>query len=186
MKQRDPVEKPGPPVARRTSPAVALLEAYERPLMQYVARLVGDVESARDIVQESFLRLVQGGPDDPEHARPWLYTVARNLAFDRRRRERRANASEAGNVVPLHGRSTTPAELLEQREEQDRALSFLEELPQNQQEVVRLKFQGGLSYKEISQVTKLSVSNVGFLLHVAIKALRARMDEAQRAVEVSR
>lgn len=163
-----------------------LVEAFERPLMQYVTRLVGEADGARDIVQECFLRLVQSGPQDPEHARPWLYTVARNLAFDRRRKERVVSASQAENVVPLHSRSTSPAELLEQREESDRVLAFLEELPPNQREVVRLKFQGGLSYKEISQVTQLSVSNVGFLLHVAIKALRARMNEAQSAAEASR
>ena len=47
-------------------------------------------------------------------------------------------------------------------------------LPENQQEVVRLKFQNGMSYREIATVTELSVSNVGFLLHAAIQALRAR------------
>lgn len=154
--------------------------------MRYVTRLVGDADSARDIVQESFLRLVQSGPPDPEHVRPWLYTVARNLAFDRRRKERRVIASEAENVVPLQVRSTTPAELFEQREEHELVLAILAELPEKQREVVRLKFQGGLSYKEISEVTNLSISNVGVLLHVAIKTLRARMNEAQRAVEVSR
>ena len=45
-------------------------------------------------------------------------------------------------------------------------------LPDNQQEVVRLKFQDGLSYKEIAGVTGLTVSNVGFLIHTAIHTLR--------------
>ncbi|MEN8713450.1 MAG: sigma factor-like helix-turn-helix DNA-binding protein [Verrucomicrobiales bacterium] len=41
---------------------------------------------------------------------------------------------------------------------------------------MRLKFQGDLSYKEISEVTGLSVSNVGFLIHTGIKRLRSLMD----------
>ena len=49
------------------------------------------------------------------------------------------------------------------------------ELPDNQQEVIRLKFQNDLSYREISEITGLSVSNVGFLLHVGIKRLREIM-----------
>lgn len=150
--------------------------------MQYVARLVGDTDTARDIVQEAFLRLVQKGPADAEHARAWLYTVARNLAFDGRRKERRVvepNLSE-----PTGAKS--PAELLELRQESHRLLAFVEALPANQREVVRLKFQAGLSYKEIAEVTRLSVSNVGFLLHVAMKALKERMQEAPRAVEASR
>jgi RNA polymerase sigma-70 factor (ECF subfamily) len=48
-------------------------------------------------------------------------------------------------------------------------------LPDNQQEVIRLKVQNGLSYREISEVTGLSVSNVGFLLHKGIKTIREKM-----------
>ena len=49
---------------------------------------------------------------------------------------------------------------------------MLARLPENQQEVIRLKFQQGLSYKEISSVTGLSVTNVGFLIHTGLKRLR--------------
>ena len=45
-------------------------------------------------------------------------------------------------------------------------------LPPNQQEVLRLKFQHSLSYREISSITGLSETNVGFLIHVGIKRLR--------------
>jgi RNA polymerase sigma-70 factor (ECF subfamily) len=48
-------------------------------------------------------------------------------------------------------------------------------LPKNQREVVYLKFQCDLSYKEISEVTKLSVGNVGLLLHTALKEIRRRV-----------
>ena len=48
-------------------------------------------------------------------------------------------------------------------------------MPANQQEVVHLKFQSGLSYREISDVTGLSVSNVGFLLHTALARLREQV-----------
>jgi RNA polymerase sigma-70 factor (ECF subfamily) len=49
-------------------------------------------------------------------------------------------------------------------------------LSENQQEVVRLKFQSGLSYREISEITDLSVTNVGFLLHTALKKIRERLE----------
>ena len=48
----------------------------------------------------------------------------------------------------------------------------------NQREVIRLKFQNDLSYKEIAEVTGLSATNVGFLLHVALKKLRELLHEA--------
>ena len=42
--------------------------------------------------------------------------------------------------------------------------------------MIRLKFQHGLSYKQIAEVTQLSVSNVGFLIHTGLKALRERLN----------
>lgn len=69
-----------------------------------------------------------------------------------------------------------PAHAMERKERFEEVLRFLDRLPENQREVIRLKFQGDLSYKEISEVTGLSVSNVGFLIHTGIKRLRSLMD----------
>jgi len=65
-----------------------------------------------------------------------------------------------------------PGAALEAAETHASVLRLIDRLPPNQQEVIRLKFQNGFSYKEISRITELSVSNVGFLLHTAIKTLR--------------
>ena len=65
----------------------------------------------------------------------------------------------------------TAAELLEQ----------INTLPDRQQEVLRLKFHAGLSYKEIASVMDLSSTNVGFILHTAISKLRQRMTQASSA-----
>ena len=55
---------------------------------------------------------------------------------------------------------------------QDRALAALSKLSENQQEVIRLRIEHGLNYQQISEITDLSVSNVGYLLHVGLKSLR--------------
>ena len=65
-----------------------------------------------------------------------------------------------------------PDDAAEQQDSVDKILSLLAELSANQQEVLRLKFQHGLSYREISAVTGLTETNVGFLIHVGIKRLR--------------
>lgn len=54
-------------------------------------------------------------------------------------------------------------------------LKQLAALPDRQQEILRLKFSGGLSYKQIAEVTGLTVSNVGVILHTAIGKLRKQM-----------
>jgi RNA polymerase sigma-70 factor (ECF subfamily) len=68
-----------------------------------------------------------------------------------------------------------PPEVLERQEAASRILQLLEGLPANQREVIRLKFQNGFSYKEISRISGHSVSNVGFLIHVGLKTIRSRM-----------
>jgi DNA-directed RNA polymerase specialized sigma24 family protein len=55
-------------------------------------------------------------------------------------------------------------------------------LPPSQREVIRLKFQNGFSYKEISRISGHSVSNVGYLIHAGIKALRGELFVGQGAM----
>jgi RNA polymerase sigma-70 factor (ECF subfamily) len=68
-----------------------------------------------------------------------------------------------------------PADSTEMRDMSERVLDLLEALPANQREVIRLKFQNGFSYREISRISGHSVSNVGFLIHVGLKSLRQRV-----------
>jgi RNA polymerase sigma-70 factor (ECF subfamily) len=72
-----------------------------------------------------------------------------------------------------------PDNIVQLRKDSSKTLELLRSLPANQQEVVRLKFQSGLSYREIASVTGMSVSNVGYLIHVAVKKLKDQMTESQ-------
>lgn len=83
---------------------------------------------------------------------------------------------EVERVVAVDAR---PGRTLEAAETHAALLELIGHLPTNQQEVVRLKFQNGFSYKEISRITALSVGNVGFLIHTAVAHLR-REFAAQR------
>ena len=74
-----------------------------------------------------------------------------------------------------------PLEVVERREASTRVLDLVETLPPNQREVIRLKFQNGFSYQEISRISGLSVSNVGYLLHVGLKSLRHQLLDGQTA-----
>jgi RNA polymerase sigma-70 factor (ECF subfamily) len=71
----------------------------------------------------------------------------------------------------------SPSVRLEQSESAAIALRLLDQLSPNQREVIRLKFQNDLSYKEIAAITELTVTNVGFLIHTGLKRLRAMMQE---------
>jgi RNA polymerase sigma-70 factor (ECF subfamily) len=65
---------------------------------------------------------------------------------------------------------------LERKERTTRVMELVTELPKNQQEVVRLRFMHHHSYQEISDITGLSVGNVGFLLNAAMRNLRGKLE----------
>ena len=79
--------------------------------------------------------------------------------------------------------STDPAplEAVERQEMGRRVLELMESLPPSQREVLRLKFQNGFSYQEISRISGHSISNVGYLIHAGIKTLRGYLFEGQAA-----
>ena len=154
----------------RSAWIVAALERYEGPLMRYAHRLLGDAETARDVVQDCFLRLCgQRRAQLDGHVAEWLFTVCRRRAIDYLRRK--------GRMHPLEDRE--PAVEMEDRvarQEQEGTLrALIARLPVRQQEVLRLKFQEGMSYRQISAITATSVGNVGFLLHHALKTLRGHL-----------
>jgi RNA polymerase sigma-70 factor (ECF subfamily) len=76
-------------------------------------------------------------------------------------------------------REVRPDDVAAQHDSASKALQLLAGLTENQQDCIRLKFQNGLSYKEISQVTGLSVSNVGYLIHTGLKKIRQQMKQEQ-------
>ncbi len=185
-----------PPV---DSPEIsALLDRYERPLVRYALSILRDLESARDVVQDTFIRYVRAGgtggavppatestgsedsdlssTPSPDRVAAWLFTVCRNRALDHQRKHSR--------IVPMNfpdNRATedpSPAACLESRDTAASLLQLLENLSPNQREVIRLKFQSDLSYKEIAEITQLSVTNVGFLLHTGLKKLRVLLQES--------
>ncbi|MFO0749633.1 MAG: sigma-70 family RNA polymerase sigma factor [Myxococcota bacterium] len=154
----------------------AALAQHERALTVYATRLLGELERARDVVQETFLRLWEADRQEVgDHVAAWLFTVCRHRALDVLKKERRM--LPVPNPRPAHPPDSgqTPFDAVLQEERQGLALKALERLPERQRELVRLKFQAGLSYDEIARVTGLTTSNVGYLLHTALKAVRSHL-----------
>lgn len=155
----------------------AAVERHQVPLLRYATRLLGgDADRAGDVVQDTFVRLMAQPPEQIDgHAAEWLFTVCRNRALDVLRKEGRVSRFEAGQEERLTAEGVRPGRELERAETQEAVRQLIDRLPPNQQEVIRLKFQSGFSYKEISRITELSVSNVGFLIHTAVTRLRREM-----------
>jgi len=159
----------------------ALVRRFERPLLQYATRILGDSDRARDVVQETFVKLQNEKRDQFDDApAKWLFTVCRNGALNICRKEKRMTYLDQELLEARESEQPAPYEKLEAKEASGFLLKILGTLPPRQQEVLQLKFQNDLSYQEISEITKLSVSNVGVLIHNALKTLRQRYGQASR------
>lgn len=151
----------------------AAIDQHQAGLLRFAAALVGS-RLADDVVQDTFLELLSAPREQVEdHLRPWLFTVCRNRALEIKRRERRETDLEEGE--DMEARDPAPDAVAEERHDRRALDRFIEELPDKHREVVALRFAGGLSYREIAGVTGLSETNVGFILHTALKTLKKRL-----------
>ncbi|MDR0901597.1 MAG: sigma-70 family RNA polymerase sigma factor [Opitutaceae bacterium] len=148
---------------------------YQGALARYAARLLGgDADRARDVVQDTFVRLMAQPREVVDgHLAEWLFTVCRHRALDVLRKEGRMKRFDEGRDGRVTAGDPQPGRALEQAETRAALLRLIDGLPANEQEVIRLKFQNDFSYKEISRITELSVNHVGVLIHNAVKRLRA-------------
>lgn len=153
---------------------------YQRPLIAYAHARTGNLERARDAAQETLLSLCQQPADRLEREilprlAPWLFTVCRNALIDLHRKESRMTPGTGMDNAAIATAEPTPADHAEASDQQDHLLSLVAALPSPQREVVQLRFQGGLAYKDIAEVTGHSISYVGVLLHEAIASLRQQL-----------
>jgi len=146
-------------------------------LVRFLHRKVWDVERARDLAQEVFVRALRNEADNP---RAWLFRVATNLARDeartvlRRKRHLALLKSEAESQESAPG----PDEHLVSAEEWEQLRAALDTLNDRDREVLLL-WDAGLSYGEIADVTDLSSGAIGTTLARA----RRRLVEAHGRME---
>lgn len=145
-----------------------VFEAEESPLLRYAHGLVGQRESAEDLVQEAFIKL-HAHWEDVATPRAWLFRCIRNLALNHLRDHQRESTSEFLN--DLASDSPDPDQSLGKLEAIGTLQLLVSELEPADRQLISLKYHENLKYDQISQRTGLSVGNVGYKLHHALKNL---------------
>lgn len=147
-------------------------------LVRFLHRKVWDVERARDLAQEAFVRALA---HEPRRPRAWLFQVAANLAKDEARmvlRRKKHLVLLKGDADAREERAPDPATELAEKEQWSRVRTALESLSEKDRDVLLL-WDAGQSYKEIARQTGLAVGAVGTTLARA----RQRLAEAYGAKE---
>lgn len=143
-------------------------------LVRYAARQLGDVELARDIVQETFIQVWERRRawTPRGSARAYLFRIARHLVIDEKRRQRvrwRWLARQRQRNSP---RPATPAEELDAKLLAEALESAVAALPNRRREVFELVVLRGLSYAEVAAVMGISAQTVANQMSAALKSVR--------------
>jgi RNA polymerase sigma-70 factor (ECF subfamily) len=172
---------------------VALLQAlvgeYQYRLVRYFTYLVGRRDPVDDLVQETWLRVLERGHsfDGQSRFEPWLFTVARNLAFDYMRKRPQVSLDSKDSLEPdlesLSPASAAPSpfEQAARTEDAQRLAHALQMLEPIYREALVLRFQEDLSLQEMADVIGASVSTVSSRIYRGLAALRERMEGANNA-----
>ena len=172
---------------RRRDPAILqiLVERFERRLVRYLIYLLATQDGINDLVQETWLRVLQRGStfDGCSRFEPWLFTIARNLAFDQVRRGRTISLhadENTGSALPVIASETPSPFLLAARsQDAERLAATMQQLSPLFREVLMLRFQDDLSLQEISSIVDAPVSTVASRIYRGLAILRTQLGDAR-------
>jgi RNA polymerase sigma-70 factor (ECF subfamily) len=167
-----------------------LLTRHRKPVFNFILRFVGDRETAEDVLQEVFMRVIKGAEAYKRQAKftTWLYTIARNLCVDQtRRRKHRKHASldapiDAGedsgtlmDVIPSGEMASDRKSVNKQlHENMQRAIVALSE---EQREVFLMREFLDMPFKQIADVVGVPENTVKSRMRYALEKLRLELDE---------
>ncbi|HEX8557346.1 MAG TPA: sigma-70 family RNA polymerase sigma factor [Pyrinomonadaceae bacterium] len=159
-----------------------LVRRYQRPIVAYVYRMVGDYDAALDLAQEVFIKVYNSlGRYRPEFKfSTWIYRIAHNAAIDHLRRQGSSRteemevAGEGGSTFekPLASKSPTPEQETERGERRAEIEEVVAQLTPAYRELIVLRHSHDLSYDEIAEVTGLPLGTVKNRIFRAREAMR--------------
>lgn len=163
-----------------------LIERHSKRVRNYIGMMVKDDDIADDIFQETFIKAVkvidEGRYTDSGKFLSWILRIAHNRVLDHFRRQkssRQVNESEAGyDVIGTlrFAEPTTEDEMVHSEMEQT-IRDLVELLPDEQREVVRLRYYSKLSFQEIAEQTEVSINTALGRMRYALINLRRMIKE---------
>jgi RNA polymerase sigma-70 factor (ECF subfamily) len=163
-----------------------LIKRWERPIYALAYRVIGRVEDARDVCQETFLRAFRGLAAFKGQAKfsSWLYRIALNLCRDWIRRERRTPVVQAPEGVDLtelvseRGPVESVEDLVSRRDMSRVIARAMLLLSEEQRTAVVLKEYQGLTFQEIADLQGCPLSTVKTRLYQGLTLLRRHLEDA--------
>jgi RNA polymerase sigma-70 factor, ECF subfamily len=164
-----------------------LIVRYQHRLLRYLLYLTSNRELAEDLFQEVWMRVLVRGAQFNGQARfdTWLFTIARNLVIDQRRKRTMSSLDELFEVGGDDDRpmsfevadgEPTPFDRFSNLEDRERIASALLQLDTLHREVLVLRFPEEMSLEEIAEVTRAPLSTVKSRLYRGLAAIKPKME----------
>lgn len=151
---------------------------HESALLSFASAYLRDETLAQDVVQEAFLRAARDPhrllkhQDNQTSGRNWLLKVVRDLSIDSLRKKATERRAMSGKAEVTETSAPGPDVMMEAQEQAQATRDAIDRLRPRLRELLILKVRENKSYKEIAEITGLTVTNVGFLLHQAMQELQ--------------
>ena len=166
--------------ARRGDLVEQLCRAYEPQLLQYLTRMLGRLDLAREVVQDTYERIhEQYKPADLMFPRAMLYKIATNFALMRLRRTRLENSIISGGpreMEKVADEAASPDKQAMAEEINERLVQTIKELPPKLRAVLVMAHVQGISRKDIAEQLGISLKRVDKRMTKALRTLRERME----------
>lgn len=155
-----------------------IVRRYQDPLYRHLLRLAGDREQAADLCQEAFLRFYRAlaSFDGSRPIRPFLLKIATNLWRDQRPTRLVVLQEEWADLSPAR----QPEQEALAAVQREAILEAMAQLRPEYREVLSLRYDQGLSYREIAEVIGSTTGTVGTWLRRAVEALRETLEIAEK------
>jgi RNA polymerase sigma-70 factor (ECF subfamily) len=167
-----------------------LVERYQYRLVRYLIYLLGRRDEVDDLVQETWLRVLERGSSYDGHSRfePWLFTIARNLAIDHMRKGRifsldsNAEGEQDTALQTPASNAPSPFTLAARTEDAERLAGSLQTLQPIYREALVLRFQEELSLQEISGVVGAPIATVASRIYRGLRTLRSQLEGGKHEI----
>lgn len=159
-----------------------LVRRYKNPLFSFIIKRMGNRETAEDIFQETFMRIIEHADDFDSSRRfsPWMWRIALNLCTDRHRMTARKPESRLDSGLEPVSEKHGPLETAERAETRGRINEALSCLTEEQREVFIMREYSGMSFKEIALATDSPLNTVLGRMHGAMKKLRVELSAKEQ------
>jgi RNA polymerase sigma factor (sigma-70 family) len=161
-----------------------LINRYKDKIYTSVYMLVKDKYIAEDIFQDAFLKMIRtmrdGRYSEQGKFLPWAIRVAHNLCMDHFRKVRQnvpVTMPDGTDIAGLLPATEAPGDRMETRQTHDSVRQLIEQLPEEQREVIVLRMYGDLSFKEIADITSVSINTALGRMRYGLLNLRKMIDE---------